>query len=771
MAENIFNDSNLENLRESIDLSRLLSDNARELVKLNKEGAGEIYGLYTQAKAASNALLKSLDKLSVNYARYQKFEVKSKEVKTDITRLDKNILLLKERQLALTKKEAEVSALALKAERIEIEAYEKKRTTSISADNRKSVVKRHQVAIERLKGLKAQSQILSGSLDLTKEILITSEQQVDNLKEYDRTAGKVEGRLAQIKGILTFTSKIPIFGRFIDVEKGMKKVEESNVLKEGFWASLGKGIGGAFESISKATVVLALVGAVYKIFDFIKDAMFGADKQITEIANKMGITKKEAQGIREQIIGISKVGENEVLLREEVYKTWLLTNEQLGIAVKLNSEFLQDISMIKNRIGLSDDAMKGLTLSTGAGEKIASDMVGQIAATNNLQKLQGKTIIDNKTLLEKTFKVVGYLRAAFQGNTSELAKSVAQAHMLGTNIEKVNSIADGFLNFESSISAELESQLLTGRNINLDQARYFALTNNISGLMSEIHDNFPSWKEFNSQNRIAAEAQAKAFGMSKDEMSDMIYEQETLNKLKNSNITNSLKGVDLEKFKNMSSSKQAFEFLKIRNLYQSEYLNLLDDEAYKRLQSISAEEKFNKAIDKLKETFSNIFTGEFVDKLGDIFVGFANAINAGSTSFNDISTEITRQRVQREAQNIKFDKDIENRVGKTLKEYPQHKDFINAVAIEEQKTRNKSITVTQPAQDFISRGSQITHFRKDDLVVGGTNLMNGSPEQLKELKELNNNIKTLIEVAKNGRIDMDGYEVGKVTSLGTYKVQ
>ena len=46
-------------------------------------------------------------------------------------------------------------------------------------------------------------------------------------------------------------------------------------------------------------------------------------------------------------------------------------------------------------------------------------------------------------------------------------------------------------------------------------------------------------------------------------------------------------------------TKEAYEFLVKRNLNQQQYLNLLDDEAYKRLQSVSAEEKFNKSIDKL----------------------------------------------------------------------------------------------------------------------------------------------------------------------------
>lgn len=745
---NTFDDSNLDNLKESIDYSRTLIDNAKLLIKLNRESG---HTLYEGFKTASIALSKSLDKINLNYAKYQKFEIKRKEIEKDISNIQKYQNQLISKREALEKGELVTLERNYKLqEEREAKALQRLNGTKISSGGKyKNNEKDYQIEKKKTEEIKKQVSLLSSSLDLSKDLEEEASKQIQNLEEYNNNLDSAQKKIAFAKGLFTNLSKIPILGGFIDAEKGIAKMEQQALLKKGFWTSLGKATTEAFSSLAKVSIILIAIEAAFKIFKFMIGAMFAADKQITDIARRMGITKELAIDIRDQFINISKhaqkfasIQEGVVITQKETYETWAAINDQLGTAVKFSDKFLAQMTVINTKIGLNAEAMKGLTLYTQQSGVEAESILGGISATNNLQKLQGKSLIENKKLLESTFKTVGYIRTAFKGSVTELAKGVAQAHAMSTTLEKINGIADGFLDFESSISSELEAQLLTGRDINLDAARYYALTNQTANLMGEIQKTFPSWKEFNNQNRIAAEAQAKAVGMSKDELSDTIFEQETLNKLKASGIINSLKGADLEKFKQIQTSKEAYKFLKDRAKSEKDIAKLLEDQAYQRLQTLSAEDKFNQAIEKLKETIGNLFTGEFIDQMVNAFTSLVNGVSKTSEFFKEINSILSYL-----LPHVTYDEELYN------KYHPKN----------------------DKQDDFISRGGSITSFRKDDLIIGGTGLLNNngkSSEELAQLKELNDNIKSLINIVEKGHdIVMDPYKVGSSIGLAAVKIQ
>lgn len=790
MAED-FDQDNLDNLRESLDIGRSLTENAKILAKINKEGASDMNSIYNQVKKASGDLVKNLDKISSNYARYQKFEIKSKEVQDQIAKTKTAIVALQKRQNENIKKEITSQQALLESEKkrvIEVEKIKNKakKNSKKYDDALDSYIAQKHIIAQREKEL----QLLYDSDALADQLVKSGEAQISNLEEYNKLLEKSEGKIATVAGVFRNISKIPVFGHWFDAEKGIAKMQQQTLLKQGFWKSLGSSIAEAFSAISKATVIIAAIDVAFKIFNFIKDSMFAADKQITNIARNMGITKKEAEGIRNALIDASQnasdyanIAQGISVTTQKNFETWILINDQLGTATTLGQRFLTQMSLVKNEIGLSDQAMEGLTLQSKATGNEVQDILGNITAINNLQRLQGKSMIANNKLAEATLKITGYLRSTFKGNTEELSKAVTQAHLMGTTLEKINDKADSFLNFESSISAELEAQLLTGRSINLDAARYFFMTNQTEKAMIEINKQLPTMSEWTKLNRISAEGLAKAFGMSKDELSDTILNKEVLTKLENSSIKERLKAADKERFMQIKDAKSAYDFLKGRldingNLLQTEeqLAALVSKEAFERLQQIDAEKKFNDAILKLKETFSNVFTGELINNLADSFVGLTNALNKGLPGLIGLGGSIAEARAARIG---KLDADLAYDLSKTERNWA---NFFKAASgnnsyaktssdiYNEQEARNKQ-KLNPPADDFISRGNSITPFRKDDVVMGGTSLLGGG-DTLKELQNLNQNIKTLIELTKEGKdINMDGYKVGTSVVLASYKMQ
>jgi hypothetical protein len=98
--------------------------------------------------------------------------------------------------------------------------------------------------------------------------------------------------------------------------------------------------------------------------------------------------------------------------------------------------------------------------------------------------------------------------------------------MLGLNMEQTAKMAGKLLDFESSIEAELEAELLTGRDLNLEQARLLALKGDTAGAAAEIAKQVGSSAEFAQMNVIAQQSLADAAGLTVDELSDALRKQE-----------------------------------------------------------------------------------------------------------------------------------------------------------------------------------------------------------------------------------------------------
>jgi hypothetical protein len=144
--------------------------------------------------------------------------------------------------------------------------------------------------------------------------------------------------------------------------------------------------------------------------------------------------------------------------------------------------------------------------------------------------------------------------ARFKFNTIELTKAALQAKALGLSMDEINGVASNLLNFEDSISAELEAELLTGREINLEQERLLALQGKTGELAEKLKNNEEVRLAFQTDNVLIQEAQAKAMGMTLEQLSKVFYQQE-MNRL------------SAEQFKNMYG-EQTYEQLKQLEIQQ-----------------------------------------------------------------------------------------------------------------------------------------------------------------------------------------------------------
>jgi len=134
-----------------------------------------------------------------------------------------------------------------------------------------------------------------------------------------------------------------------------------------------------------------------------------------------------------------------------------------------------------------------------------------------------------RLLFEQIGNISDSIAITFDGNLEAMVGTANAAKRLGLNLTQVDQIASGLLDIESSIAAEFEAEVISGKQINLERARFFALTNNLAGVTEEIAKNQEVINSFASGTRIEQEAIASALNLSRDDISKMIFDQSIIN--------------------------------------------------------------------------------------------------------------------------------------------------------------------------------------------------------------------------------------------------
>jgi hypothetical protein len=399
---------------------------------------------------------------------------------------------------------------------------------------------------------------------------------------------------AVVDGIVGTLSKMGINSVFFDgIKEDMRDSAKSGgALKAMFTGivGLGKGLGQALTD--PLTILTFLISSGLK-----------ADKQVTDLARSLGIGKDQANGLRQNFVRYAaSTGDAFITTSKLMEAQGELTNE-LGIAGKYTGKQTEDFTRLTKLMGLSaSEAGKLARLSVINGTSI-EDTTKSIIRGSAASQRSNKISIDQRTILKDVANLSAGILVKFQGNPEALGAAVVQARALGLTLEEVDKIGESLLNFESSIENELKAELITGKQLNLERARAAALTGDQATLMQEVSSQMGSLEEFQGLNIIAQKSLAEAFGLSRDEVSKMLIEQEKVNKLG-----------DVSK---MTLDEQ-LAALKAQG-------EPLDSVLYKQIQQQSAQEKFNNAIEKLQDLIGSLVAGP----LGTFIDMLANAASSG----------------------------------------------------------------------------------------------------------------------------------------------
>jgi len=395
-----------------------------------------------------------------------------------------------------------------------------------------------------------------------------------------------------------------LVGAFAGVKAGIGAANKGVSSITGSGGPISKLVSPFTDLISKIPLIGGLLGGVVDMLANVADYATESSSAIQKFGRNLGYSEQEATKLNNRFSDLAHSSGDLLYNSRKIRESATELYDALGITKGLSDQILLSNIKLKELGDLDLETRKELaivTLNTGIDQdKLAKTLYGQ---TKSIEKTLGVSF-KWQQILKEASSLSGYLGLSFTKYPEKLQKSLMIVKATGLELKQLDNIANSFLDYESSIASEFEAQLLTGKNINLAKARELFLNNELADAALEITKQVGTSEEFLQLNRIAAEGLAKGFGMSRDELGNMLKQQELFAKVG---------ATDLKTY------QQRLTTMKATIEGQKEMVALVGEEEYSRFMNQTATEKIANFIDKIKQSFADLLNNSS-------FKGFVNKI-------------------------------------------------------------------------------------------------------------------------------------------------
>lgn len=289
----------------------------------------------------------------------------------------------------------------------------------------------------------------------------------------------------------------------------------------------------AKEGVSPVTAkLLGTQEALRKLFVAgIGPAIISSSEQVGSLNKQLGLGLEGSRKVADNFRSISQNAESTRINTSRLVAANGELAKSLGASVQYSEQQLQTYIQNTEYLGASADAaakIEKLSINIGVNSEEYSQRMA--SAANSAGKNLG-IHMPLSQIMEKIKDASATTLLNLRGNPEALTKTVLLSEKLGMSFQQLRNTANNLLDFESSISNELEAELLVGRELNLERARAAALTGNDLVLMQELSNQVGTLNDYTQMNVIQRESLAQAFGMTADQMGDMLLKQDMMNKL------------------------------------------------------------------------------------------------------------------------------------------------------------------------------------------------------------------------------------------------
>jgi hypothetical protein len=547
-----------KSLSEQLDLATQLADQMKFILKLTKE-KGELDNL---SAALSREVVKNTQAISKSFESakdVQREIIKNQDLQNKLAlqreTLEKNIgnegkkavQFIRNQEAGLAKDTKKLQDLRSKGLNDEANKLAKNlisRNKSLATQIQNLSVEEKQYMI-----LGQQSQILSQNLEYLEEELDLQLEIAAEQERRNKNLLKSQSLFtAALSGTSNALNKLGYgdLSRKLGLDDAAEKAKEmTHTLTDGGNKSLGLfgkmrvGVASFGAALKSALGPLAIAGMLVALFNKAREASKASgefikkiDQQTQDFGRSLGISGRKAAMItneaRSMGAAMGMTSEMATQSAESIYTA-------LGGAEKVSSKTLNTFMKLNVFAGMSAENLASIyNLSKLTGQP-AEKTAEAMASTARESIRANKVNVSMKQVMDGVSKVSATMKLNFGGSAEGLTRAFIQSKKLGLELSKVDEIASSLLNIEDSIAAEMEAELMTGKELNLEKAREAALNNDNATLMSEIANQFGSIEDFQKMNRASQESFAKAIGMSRDGLADMLVSSKE-NEAKNTDL-------------------------------------------------------------------------------------------------------------------------------------------------------------------------------------------------------------------------------------------
>jgi hypothetical protein len=388
------------------------------------------------------------------------------------------------------------------------------------------LLKMNQIAIDSLNTERRKVQVLQKVAEAAAEVGESMKDSINTLKSEIEQIPLLGGVFSKL--IPTDKINASIDGMTKGFTRGFGTMFKRNLSQgKGFVKSFSGGMTAGFGQIGKSLGPLlanpyALAAAAALAFIAVGVlAFYKVTKAAQEFREETGLLNSQTKGLETQInnvyMGTSRLGAS----MSDVAKTAAaFTNEFDGIEMASDAVLTSMVVLNKNFGIAAEDGAKLNKIFQTMGGLTATQSQHLVNSTVEMAKMAG--VAPNKVIKDMADNAEAAYRY-FDGNPEALAKAAVQAAKLGTSITQATQVADGLLDFETSITKELEASAMLGARINLSEARSLAAQGKALEAQQAVLDQVSQIGDLTKLNTYEQQALADATGMP---IGDLIRQQQ-----------------------------------------------------------------------------------------------------------------------------------------------------------------------------------------------------------------------------------------------------
>jgi len=191
------------------------------------------------------------------------------------------------------------------------------------------------------------------------------------------------------------------------------------------------------------------------------------------------------------------------------------TNEFSDLSIPAESTAMS-VAMMSKQFGVMGGEVAGVNKlfqnMGGLSEQQAQYLAGSVVEMANLAQVAPDTVI--KDISQNSKEIMTYNR----GSVKEIAKMAVNAAKLGTSMKETAAVSEKLLDFEDSITKELELSALVGRDLNFARARELAFAGDTLGAQQEMVKQLDQMGDLSQLDAITKKQIEETTGMELDSL-------------------------------------------------------------------------------------------------------------------------------------------------------------------------------------------------------------------------------------------------------------